>query len=103
MKRIVRNPEVLWREEDDAAAEAAQLLEQGKDAAEIGTAILFADGTMVTLNLLGTEIWKRCEGLTEDEIVAGLLAEFDVEPDILRSDVSAFLHELAEKRYISYV
>jgi len=103
MKRIVRNPEVLWREEDDAIAEAAQLLEQGKDAAEIGTAILFADGTMVTLNLLGTEIWKRCEGLTEDEIVAGLLDEFDVEPDILKSDVSAFLNELAEKRYISYV
>lgn len=103
MKRIVRNPDVLWREEDDAAIEAAQLLEQGKDAAEIGTAVLFADGTMVTLNLLGTEIWKRCEGRSEDEIVVELLAEFEVEIDILKNDVSAFLHELADKRYISYV
>ena len=103
MKRIVRNPDVLWREEDDAIVEAAQLLEQGEDAAEIGTAILFADGTMVTLNLLGTEIWKKCEGRTEEEIIAELLDEFEVEPDILRNDVSAFLDELAEKRYISYV
>jgi GeoRSP system PqqD family protein len=103
MKRIVRNPDILWREEDEAIEEAAALLEGGKDAADIGTAILFADGTMVTLNLLGTEIWKRCEGLTEEELVAELLDEFDVEADVLRDDVSAFLNELAEKRYISYV
>ncbi len=103
MKRIVRNPDVLWREEDDAAAEAAQLIEQGKDATDIGTAILFADGTMVTLNLLGTEIWKRCEGRTAEELVTELLEEFDVEADVLRSDIADFLAELAEKRYISYV
>ena len=103
MKRIVRNPDILWREEDDAVEEASSLLEQGGEAADIGTAILFADGTMVTLNLLGTEIWKRCEGLTEEELVSQLLEEFEVEADILRHDVSAFLQELAEKRYISYV
>ena len=103
MKRIVRNPDILWREEDEAVQEASALLEQGGEAGEIGTAILFADGTMVTLNLLGTEIWKRCEGLTEEELVTQLLEEFEVEADILRHDVSAFLQELAEKRYISYV
>ena len=103
MQRIVRNPDVLWRQEDDAMVEAAHLLEQGQDAAEVGTAILFADGTMVTLNLLGTEIWKRCEGRTAEEIVSELLDEFEVEPDILRNDVAAFLDELAQKRYISYV
>ena len=103
MKRIVRNPDILWREEDDAVEEANALLESGGEAAEIGTAILFSDGTMVTLNILGSEIWKRCEGLTEDEIVAELLNEFEVEEEILRSDVAAFLQELTEKRYISYV
>lgn len=103
MKRIVRNPDVLWREEDDAAIEAAALIEQGGDATNIGTAILFADGTMVSLNLLGTEIWKRCDGRTQEEIIAELLEEFDVEIDILASDVADFLNELAEKRYISYV
>jgi len=103
MKRIVRNPDILWREEDEAIEEANALLESGGEAAEIGTAILFSDGTMVTLNLLGTEIWKRCEGLTENEIVAELLNEFEVEEEILRADVAAFLKELNEKRYISYV
>lgn len=103
MQRIQRNPDILWREEDDAVEEAHSLLEQGGDAAEIGTAILFSDGTMVTLNILGTEIWKRCEGLTEDEIVAELLQEFDVEESVLRCDVAAFLQDLADKRYISYV
>ena len=103
MKRIIRNPDILWREEDDALQEASALLEQGGEAADVGTAILFADGTMITLNLLGTEIWKRCDGLTIEELVAALLEEFEVEPDILRHDVAAFLSELAEKRYISYV
>lgn len=103
MKRIVRNPDILWREEDDALQEAATLLEQGGEAAEIGTAILFSDGTMVTLNILGAEIWKRCEGLTIEELIAGLLEEFEVEPEILQHDVAAFLSELAEKRYIAYV
>jgi len=103
MLRIRRNPDILWREEDDALAEAHSLLEQGGDAGEIGTAILFSDGTMVTLNMLGTEIWKLCEGLTEDEIVAELLKEFAVEESVLRGDVSAFLNDLAGKRYISYV
>ena len=103
MQRIHRNPDILWREEDDALEEANALLESGGEAAEIGTAILFSDGTMVTLNLLGTEIWKRCDGLTEDEIVTELLQEFDVEERVLRNDVASFLHELADKRYISYV
>lgn len=102
MQRIHRNPDVLWREEDDAVEEAHYLLDKGGDAGEVGTAILFSDGTMVTLNLLGTEIWKRCEGLTEDEIVAGLLEEFEVEESVLRCDVSAFLKDLADKRYIEY-
>lgn len=103
MMRIQRNPDILWREEDEAVEEANALLSHGGDAGEIGTAILFADGTMVTLNILGTEIWKRCEGLTEDEIVADLLQEFEVEEEILRADVASFLNELSEKRYISYV
>lgn len=103
MKRIRRNPDILWREEDETLEEVAALLESGGEAAEIGTAILFSDGAMVTLNILGTEIWKRCEGRTEEEIVTELLEEFEVEADILRHDVATFLNELAEKRYIFYV
>ncbi len=103
MKRIQRNPDILWREEEEAIEEANSLLEKGEDAGEIGTAILFSDGTMVTLNLLGTEIWKRCEGLTKEELIADILQDFDVEEAVLHADVTTFLHELEEKRYISYV
>lgn len=103
MMRISRNPDILWREEDDAVSEAALLLDNGGNADEIGTAILFSDGTMVTLNILGTEIWKRCDGITVDELVSELLLEFEVEESVLRADVTAFLSELEEKRYITYV
>lgn len=102
MKQIRRNPDILWREEDDAVQKAHSLLEQGEEAGEIGTAILFNDGTMVTLNLLGTEIWKRCDGLSEDELIAELLQEFEVAEEELRGDVSEFLHDLAVKGYITY-
>ena len=102
MKRIFRNPEILWREEEDAVEKAKSLMEEGGEAGEIGTSILFFDGTMVTLNILGTEIWKRCENCTEDEIIAELLQEFDVDENTLRTDVATFLNELANKRYIIY-
>jgi len=102
MQRLHRNPDILWREEDDAVAEAHALNANGGEAGEIATAILFADGVMVTLNLLGSEIWKRCEGLTKDELIATLIEEFDVDEAVLRADVASFLTELAEKRYIFY-
>ena len=102
MTRIYRNPEVLWREEDEAAAEAYLGLESGADVEEIGTSLLFAGGEMVALNLLGTEVWKRCDGRTVEEIVTLLLDEFEVEPDILRADVEAFLAELATKGFIRH-
>ncbi|GAM11304.1 coenzyme PQQ synthesis protein D [Geobacter sp. OR-1] len=100
--RIMRNPDVLWREEDDARDEAQAALEQGDDVSEVGTSLLFANGQMVVLNLLGTEIWKRCDKKSVAELTAELLAEFDVEEAILREDVSGFLAELAEKGFIAY-
>jgi GeoRSP system PqqD family protein len=102
MTRIFRNPDILWREEDEALSEACLGLESGRDVEEIGTSLLFAGGEMVALNLLGTEIWKICDGRTPEEIVAMLLDEFEVEPDILRADVDAFLAELAAKGFIRH-
>ena len=69
---------------------------------EMGTSVLFSGGTMLSLNLLGTEIWKLCDGRSADEIVAELLPQFEVEEDMLRGDVQAFLDELAEKGFITY-
>lgn len=100
--KIIRNPEVLWREEDESKAQALDGLAKGEDVGDVGTSVLFSDGIMMSLNLLGTEIWKQCDRKTVDELVSGLIDQFDVAADVLKSDVTAFLAELAEKGFISY-
>ncbi|ABQ25957.1 GeoRSP system PqqD family peptide chaperone [Geotalea uraniireducens] len=102
MSKIYRNPDVMWREEDESREQANAALEKGENAEDIGTSLLFSDGMMVTLNVLGTEIWKMCDGREVDEIVAELLTQFDVEADVLKNDVAGFLEELAEKGFIHY-
>jgi pyrroloquinoline quinone biosynthesis protein D len=102
MVKVFRNPDILWRVEDEAFEEAGALLEQGADAADIGTAVLFADGTMVSLNILGAEVWKLCDGREENAIVEALLEQFDVDRQTLSRDIAAFLAELADKGFIRY-
>ncbi len=104
MSKIQRNPDVLWREEEEPRNEALADLEQGngEDAADLGTSLLFLNGQMLSLNLLGTEIWKLCDGRTEQDIVAELLAMFEVEEKELAGDVATFLAALAEKGFIVY-
>ncbi|MBI4826984.1 MAG: GeoRSP system PqqD family peptide chaperone [Nitrospirae bacterium] len=100
--KIFRNADVMWREEDEYRAQAYERLEKGEDAERIGTSVLFHNGMMLSLNLLGTEIWKRCEGGTIDEIVSELTGIFDVEPEVLKKDAEAFISELKEKGYLRY-
>jgi GeoRSP system PqqD family protein len=100
--RVFRNPDVLWREEDEPRSQAYEELSKGEDAGEIGTSVLFSDGVMLSLNVIGTEIWKRCDGWSVDEIVADLADCFDVDSDILRKDTTAFLAELEQKGFIRY-
>lgn len=102
MPKVFRNPDVMWREEDDSRLEACEGLEKGDDVENIGTSLLFADGMMVTLNLIGTEIWKLCDGKSIDEIVAALLLDFEVEPGVLLQDVVSFLHDMEQKGFIFY-
>ncbi|HAM49448.1 MAG TPA: GeoRSP system PqqD family peptide chaperone [Nitrospiraceae bacterium] len=100
--KIFRSDEVLWREEDEPKAQAYEGLSRGEDVADMGTSVLFSDGIMLSLNVLGTEIWKRCDGRSMDEILADLLLQFDVDPDVLREDSLAFLSELQQKGFIRY-
>lgn len=92
----------MWREEVDALAEAQAGLDHGDDIGDLGTAVLFSGGAMLSINFLGTEIWKLCDGRSLDDIVAELLEQFDVEEELLRSDVLAFLDELGKKGFITY-
>jgi len=100
--KIFRNPDVLWREEDDSKTEAYTGLSKGENVEDVGTSVLFSDGVMMSLNLLGTEIWKQCDGRTLDEILAELMNQFDVEPSVLKEDMLAFLNELEEKGFVRY-
>ena len=100
--KIFRNPDVLWREEDEPREEALGGLSQGEDVSEIGTSVLFSDGIMLSLNIFGTEIWKQCDGKTLEELTAVLLTEFEVDPDVLKEDIKDFLAELEEKGFLKY-
>jgi len=103
MKKITRNPDVIWREEEEARAEVISAMERGEDASSEGTVLLIVSGMMHQLNILGGEIWKRLDG-TIDE--AGLIDElndvFDVDRATLEGDVRAFLGDLEARGWISY-
>ena len=101
MQKIMRNPDVMWREESDATLEAQNGLERGEDVGDIGTAVLFSGGAMLSINYLGTEIWKLCDGRDFDGIVAELLEQYDVEQEVLRTDVRSFLDELVKKGFVT--
>jgi GeoRSP system PqqD family protein len=92
----------MWREEVDALAQVREALDRGGEVEETGTSVLFSGGTMLSLNYLGTEIWKLCDGRTMDGIVAELLPQFEVDEAVLREDVQVFLDELAAKGFITY-
>jgi GeoRSP system PqqD family protein len=94
VSRYFRDPDALWREEEPGRVEAEAALDSGEDAEDVGTSVILFRGRMISLNLLGTEIWKLCDGKSLDELVAALAAGFDVGEDELREDVSAFLASL---------
>lgn len=103
MTMTVRNPDVLWREEEESRDRALAGLCEGGDVEELGTSLLLLDGRILSLNLVGTEIWKLCDGRSEEEIVAELAESFEVSREELAADVRAFLAELATQGFISHV
>ena len=64
-----------------------------------GTSIVVATGDaatefsgLITLNQTGTLIWKCLEtGATEDDMVAKLISEYDIDEESARRDVKAFV------------
>lgn len=50
---------------------------------------------LITVNEVGVSIWKMLqEDVTLDQIVKGILAEYDVEESVAREDVQEFLDTL---------
>ncbi len=96
MTRYYRKPDAMWREEEASKNLVMKGFEMGEDVAEIGTSIILSSGKMHALNVLGTEIWKLCDGKTGEEIISILSDGFDVEREVLEKDVIAFLEDLKE-------
>lgn len=84
MPRYFREPAAAWRDEPPA---------DGDSEDPIASIVLYR-GQLVSLNVLGTEVWKLCDGRSAEEMVAALLPEFDVAGDELAQDVAAFLESL---------
>ena len=56
---------------------------------------------LITMNEVGVSIWKMlAEDVTLEDIVQGILAEYDVDEDIAREDVQDFIDTLYEKRIL---
>jgi len=103
MNNIKRNPDVVWREEEEARDEVVAAMQRGEDASGEGTVLLIVSGMMHQLNILGGEIWKLIDGSKGDgEIVEELHKVFDVDKDVLSEDVRAFLEDLKFRGWVSY-
>lgn len=103
MSVLLRNPDIVWRHEKRREAQVLQELAEGGDVEERGTVILLLSGMMHQLNLLGGMIWGLCDGTrTEEQIVDHLLTEFDVERGELSADVSGFVQDLLQRKWLIY-
>jgi Coenzyme PQQ synthesis protein D (PqqD) len=60
-------------------------------------------GEYFSLDEVGARIWQLCDGNhSRADIVRDLCEEYDVEPEVLRSDLDGLLTKLAKARLISF-
>ena len=56
---------------------------------------------LITLNEVGVSLWKMLQNeVTFDELLQGILDEYDVEPDAAREDIQEFLDQLVNRGII---
>lgn len=100
--RPLRNPAIVWREEDELRDAAMAMLERGEDASGEGVLILLCAGVMHQLNMLGAEIWKRCDGERAVDVIAAELAEvFDAAPAEITADVREFVADMQRRGWLA--
>jgi pyrroloquinoline quinone biosynthesis protein D len=103
VKRLQRNPDIVWRIEKRRQQAVIDRLEAGEESGDEGTVILLISGMMHQLNLLGGMIWNLCDGSRGvTQLVADLQPEFDVDHETLRADVLEFIDELIERGWLGY-
>ena len=61
-----------------------------------GKTVLEFNG-LVTVNEMGVSLWKMLQQeVSFEELVAGILEEYDVEEDVAREDIREFLDKIIE-------
>ena len=103
MRRLTRNPDIVWRVEKQREAAVLKALEAGSDPGDQGTVLLIVSGTMHQLNLIGGTIWQSVDGSrSEKQLVDLLAAEYDVDRSELDADVCLFIEDLIQRGWLIY-
>ena len=59
------------------------------------------DGAYFTLEEVGAEVWKLCDGERDfDQVVAAVTEIFDAPEHVIRADVKAFVDEMVSERLL---
>lgn len=102
MKKIKRNPEIVWRvevEEEELLARARN----GEDISEDSAVTLVIADMVHQLNYMAGKIWVLADGTRgEDEIISEILKSFDADEKTLRADVNFFLNRLLKDGWLIY-
>ena len=65
-----------------------------------GKTVLDFNG-LITLNEVGVSLWKMLQNeVTFDDLLQGILDEYDVEPAVAREDIQEFLDQLVNRGII---
>jgi pyrroloquinoline quinone biosynthesis protein D len=98
---LQRNPEIVWRVEKQREAQVLEAMERDEDVSAEGTVILIASGMMHQLNYVGGRIWVLCDGSRSDEELLALLAgEFNVDAAELAADLHEFINDLTNREWL---
>ena len=98
---LVRNTDVVWRDEPRAKEAILAALARGEEASERGWVILVDRGQMHELNLIAGEIWCRADGSRDTAAIAReLAAVYEAPYEEILADVEVFVRECAPRGWL---
>jgi hypothetical protein len=82
----------------DRALDSAVLRQSERTACRVidGKAVVITidQNQLHVLNAVGTRVWELADGRSFEQVVAGIVREFEVEPERARLDVQGFVEQL---------
>lgn len=101
-RELLRNPDLVWRDEPDQRDAIIGAMERGEEKDEAGWVIVVDGGEIHQLNLVAGDIWMLCDG-TRDEaaITAELMKVYEADFALLTIDVGAFTEDCLKKGWLT--